>query len=77
MGTYSATKFIVKAYIKVAARNNGIPANIIDLSYFPYLAEFQAQRVSNGNDSDPLKCPKHIRPAQLDYFTSAPKADTL
>jgi len=73
MGTLFGDPSYVKAYIKVA-QEYGIPANIIDLSVPSVLAEFRAK--GYPMDDSVVKMSEAYTLPKLDYFTSAPKADT-
>ncbi|MBC8769714.1 polysaccharide deacetylase family protein [Arenibacter sp. BSSL-BM3] len=73
MGTLFGHPSYVKAYIKVA-QEYGIPANIIDISVPSVLAEFRAK--GYPMDDSVVKMSAEYTLPKLDYFTSAPKADT-
>ncbi|HET8736931.1 MAG TPA: exo-alpha-sialidase [Pricia sp.] len=73
MGTLFADPSYVKAYLKVA-QDYGIPANIIDLSKPEVLAEFRSKGYPLNDEV--VEMTKGYTLPQLDYFTSAPKADT-
>jgi len=73
MGTLFGDPSYVKAYIKVA-QEYGIPANIIDISVPAVLAEFRAQ--GYPMDDSVVEMSAAYTLPKLDYFTSAPKANT-
>ncbi len=73
MGTLFADPGYVKVYIKVA-QEYGIPANIIDLSNPEVLAGFRSQGYPLTDEV--VKMIEEYTLPQLDYFTSAPKAET-
>ncbi|MUH34649.1 ChbG/HpnK family deacetylase [Zobellia amurskyensis] len=73
MGTLFGHPSYVKAYIKVA-QEYGIPANIIDISKPEVLAEFRSK--GYPMDDSVVKMIEGYSLPKLDYFTSAPKADT-
>ena len=73
MGTLFGHPNYVKAYIKVA-QEYGIPANIIDLSDPAVLAEFRAK--GYPLDESVVEMTAAYTLPKLDYFSSAPKADT-
>ena len=73
MGTLFGDPGYVKAYIKVA-QEYGIPANIIDLSKPEVLAAFRSK--GYPLDDSVVKMVEGYSLPKLDFFTSAPKADT-
>jgi len=73
MGTLFGDPSYVKVYMKVA-QEYGIPANIIDISKPKVLAEFRRQGYPMTDEV--VQMTKEYTLPQLDYFTSAPKADT-
>ncbi len=73
MGTLFGHPSYVKVYMKVA-QEYGIPANIIDLSDPTVLAEFRAK--GYPMDDSVVKMTEAYTLPKLDYFSSAPKADT-
>ena len=73
MGTLFGDPSYVKAYIKVAQEYR-IPANIIDISKPEVLAEFRSK--GYPMDDSVVKMVETYSLPKLDYFTSAPKADT-
>lgn len=73
MGTLFGHPSYVKVYMKVA-QEYGIPANIIDLSDPAVLAEFRAK--GYPMDDSVVKMTEAYTLPKLDYFSSAPKADT-
>ncbi len=73
MGTLFGDPSYVKVYIKVA-EEYGIPANIIDISNPTVLAEFRSK--GYPMDDTVVKMSENYTLPKLDYFTSAPKADT-
>lgn len=73
MGTLYGDPSFVKAYIKVA-EEYGIPANIIDISNPQVLAGFRAQ--GYPLDDSVVKMVEGYTLPKLDFFSSAPKADT-
>ncbi|NNE78320.1 MAG: ChbG/HpnK family deacetylase [Pricia sp.] len=73
MGTLFGDPSYVKVYMKVA-EEYGIPANIIDISNPTVLAEFRSKGYPM-NDSV-VKMSENYSLPKLDYFSSAPNADT-
>lgn len=73
MGTLYADPSYVKVFIKVA-EEYGIPANIIDISKPEVLAEFKRQ--GYPLDDSVIKMVEDYTLPKLDFFSSAPKADT-
>src|SRR5690554_4996212 len=73
MGTLYGDPSFVKAYIKVA-EEYGIPANIIDISNPKVLAVFKAQ--GYPLDDSVVDMVAGYTLPKLDFFSSAPKADT-
>jgi len=73
MGTLFGHPSYVQAYIKVAMEYS-IPANIIDLSNEAVVSEFRNQ--GYPMDDHIIKMVANYTLPKLDYFTSAPKADT-
>ncbi|WP_339705041.1 polysaccharide deacetylase family protein [uncultured Kriegella sp.] len=73
MGTLFGDPSYVKAYIKVA-QEYGIPANIIDLSNPQVLGEFRKK--GYPLDDSVVEMVEGYSLPKLDFFTSAPKADT-
>tara|TARA_R110002049_G_scaffold50743_2_gene144262 strand:+ start:12554 stop:13537 length:984 start_codon:yes stop_codon:yes gene_type:complete len=73
MGTLFGDPSYVKVYMKVA-QEYGIPANIIDISVPAVLAEFRAK--GYPMDYSVVKMSEDYTLPKLDFFTSAPKADT-
>ncbi|MCG2460427.1 polysaccharide deacetylase family protein [Flavobacteriaceae bacterium F89] len=73
MGTLYADPGYVKVFIKVA-EEYGIPANIIDISKPEVLAEFKRQ--GYPLDDRVVKMVDGYTLPKLDYFSSAPKAET-
>lgn len=73
MGTLFGDPSYVKAYMKVA-EEYGIPANIIDISNPTVLAEFRSK--GYPMDDTVVKMSENYTLPKLDYFTSAPKAET-
>ena len=73
MGTLYGDPSFVKAYIKVA-EEYGIPANIIDISNPKVLALFKAQ--GYPLDDSVVDMVAGYTLPKLDFFSSAPKADT-
>ncbi|HUH48085.1 MAG TPA: polysaccharide deacetylase family protein [Arenibacter sp.] len=73
MGTLYGDPSFIKAYIKVA-EEYGIPANIIDISNPMVLAAFKAQ--GYPLDDSVVKMVAGYTLPKLDFFSSAPKADT-
>lgn len=73
MGTLYADPGFVKAYIKVA-EEYGIPANIIDISNPKVLAVYKAQ--GYPLDDSVVSMVAGYSLPKLDFFSSAPKADT-
>ncbi len=73
MGTLFGDPSYVKVYMKVA-EEYGIPANIIDISNPTVLAEFRSK--GYPMDDTVVKMSENYTLPKLDYFTSAPKAET-
>ena len=73
MGTLFGDPSYVKAYMKVA-QEYGIPANIIDISVPSVLAEFRAK--GYPMDDSVVKMTEEYTLPKLDFFSSAPKADS-
>jgi len=73
MGTLFGDPSYVKVYMKVA-EEYGIPANIIDISNPTVLAEFRSK--GYPMDDTVVKMSEDYTLPKLDYFTSAPKAET-
>ncbi len=73
MGTLFGDPSYVKVYMKVA-QEYGIPANIIDISVPAVLAEFRAQ--GYPMDDSVVKMSEEYTLPKLDFFSSAPKADS-
>jgi hypothetical protein len=73
MGTLFGDPSYVKAYMKVA-QEYGIPANIIDISVPAVLAEFRKQ--GYPMDDSVVKMSEEYTLPKLDFFSSAPKADS-
>ena len=73
MGTLFGDPSYVKAYMKVA-EEYGIPANIIDISNPTVLAEFRGK--GYPMDDSVVEMSENYSLPKLDYFTSAPKAET-
>lgn len=73
MGTLYGDPSFVKAYIKVA-EEYGIPANIIDISNPKVLAIFKAQ--GYPLDDSVVDMVAGYKLPKLDFFSSAPKADS-
>jgi predicted glycoside hydrolase/deacetylase ChbG (UPF0249 family) len=73
MGTLFGDPSYVKVYMKVA-QEYGIPANIIDISVPAVLAEFRSQ--GYPMDDSVVKMSEEYTLPKLDFFTSAPKADS-
>ena len=73
MGTLFGDPSYVKVYMKVA-QEYGIPANIIDISVPAVLAEFRKQ--GYPMDDSVVKMSAEYTLPKLDFFSSAPKADT-
>lgn len=73
MGTLYGDPSFIKAYIKVA-EEYGIPANIIDISNPKVLAVFKAQ--GYPLDDSVVNMVAGYKLPKLDFFSSAPKADT-
>lgn len=73
MGTLFGDPSYVRVYMKVA-EEYGIPANIIDISNPKVLAEFRSK--GYPMDESVVKMTEAYSLPKLDFFTSAPKADT-
>ncbi len=73
MGTLFGDPSYVKVYMKVA-QEYGIPANIIDISVPSVLAEFRAK--GYPMDDSVVKMTEEYTLPKLDFFSSAPKADS-
>lgn len=73
MGTLFGDPSYVKVYMKVA-EEYGIPANIIDISNPTVLAEFKSK--GYPMDDSVVDMSENYTLPKLDYFTSAPKAET-
>lgn len=73
MGTLFGDPSYVKVYMKVA-QEYGIPANIIDITKPKVLADFRSKGYPMTEEV--VQMTKAYTLPQLDYFTSAPKADT-
>ncbi len=73
MGTLFGHPSYVQAYMKVAMEY-GIPANIIDLSNKAVLTEFRKK--GYPMDDNVVKMTENYTLPKLDYFSSAPNADT-
>ncbi len=73
MGTLYSDPSYVKVYMKVA-QEYGIPANIIDITKPKVLAVFRSQGYPMTDEV--VQMTKEYTLPQLDFFTSAPKADT-
>ncbi|MFT6369760.1 MAG: putative glycoside hydrolase/deacetylase ChbG (UPF0249 family) [Maribacter sp.] len=73
MGTLFGDPSYVKVYMKVA-QEYGIPANIIDITKPKVLADFRSKGYPMTEEV--VQMTKEYTLPQLDYFTSAPKADT-